>query len=311
MKNIFAFDLNLLVAFNALMMEGNVTRAAERIGLAQSSMSNALNRLRDAMDDQLFVRAAGGMRPTELALRIAPDVNTAITAAQRVLNHNRDFDPAVANFELRLATSDYFEFVFLPEIIERIQAVAPDATIRTVPFAAGDISSQLDNNEVDLGIGSVDLPPRRFRSKRLVAEKLVCICSPCHPVVDKGLDLETFITSPQILFSIRGDGTGMIDTVLARQGLKRRVAVTTSSLFGLARLSANANMLAVTTQRLAQRLKENVDLEVLPLPLDEVTFTFSFYWEESQPKTAEREWLMNLITQVINEELPDQAALAG
>jgi DNA-binding transcriptional LysR family regulator len=94
----------------------------------------------------------------------------------------------------------------------------------------------------------------------------------------------------------------MIDTVLARQGLKRKVAVTTSSLFGLARLAANANMLAVTTQRLARRLQENAELEILPLPLDEVTFTFSFYWEDSQPKTAEREWLMKLITDVIEEK---------
>lgn len=302
MKNISGFDLNLLVAFHALMAEGNVTRAADRIGLAQSSMSNALNRLRDSMSDQLFVRAAGGMRPTELALRIAPDVSNAITAAQRALNHNRAFDAAVANFDMRLATSDYFEYVFLPEIVERVQTEAPDATLRTVPFVSSEIGAQLDSNEIDLGIGAADLPAQRFRSSRLVAEKLVCVCAPDHPVVENGLDFDTFINSPQILFSIRGDGTGMIDKVLARQGLKRKVAVVTSSLFGLARLSANANMLAVTTQRLARRLQENAELEILPLPLDEVTFTFSFYWEDSQPKTAEREWLMNLITDVIDDK---------
>lgn len=301
MKNIASFDLNLLVAFHALMAEGNVTRAADRIGLAQSSMSNALNRLRDSMGDQLFVRASGGMRPTELALRIAPDVSAAITAAQRVLNHNRDFDPSAASFDMRLATSDYFEFVFLPEIVERIQQEAPAATVRTVPFVPGAIADQLDSSEVDLGIGAVELQAQRFKSRRLVVEKLVCVCSPDHPVVKSGLDLETFINAPQILFSIRGDGTGMIDTVLARQGLKRRVAVTTSSLFGLARLAANANLLAVTTERLARRLQENADLEVLALPLQEVSFTFSFYWEESQPKTAERNWLMTLISEVIEE----------
>lgn len=301
MRNIARFDLNLLVAFHALMVEGNVTRAAERIGLAQSSMSNALNRLRDAMGDQLFVRAAGGMRPTELAKRIAPDVSNAIISAQRALNHNRNFDPAVANFDMRLATSDYFEFVFLPEIVERVRAEAPEATLRTVPFVSDKIGAQLDNNEVDLGIGAVDLQAQRFRSSRVVAEKLVCICAPDHPVVETGLDFETFLGSPQVLFSIRGDGTGMIDRVLARQGLTRKVAVTTSSLFGLARLAANASLLAVTTQRLARRLQENAELEILPLPLDEVTFTFSFVWEESQPKTAEREWLMNLITDVVGD----------
>ncbi|MFK7943703.1 MAG: LysR family transcriptional regulator [Paracoccaceae bacterium] len=302
MKNIAAFDLNLLVAFHALMAEGNVTRAADRIGLAQSSMSNALNRLRESLGDPLFVRAAGGMRPTELALKIAPDVSTAITAAQRAINHNRDFDPAVASFDLRLATSDYFEFVFLPEIIDRVQKEAPGASIRTVPFVPSEITEQLDQNEVDLGIGSTDLPAQRFKARHLVEEKLVCVCAPNHPVVAKGLNFDTFIKAPQILFSIRGDGTGMIDQVLSRKGLKRKVAVTTSSLFGLSRLTSNANLIAVTTQRLAAQLRDNAELRVLPLPLDEDTFTFFLYWEESQPKTAEREWLIRIIEETIGNQ---------
>lgn len=302
MLNVAAFDLNLLVAFDALMSERNVTRAADRIGLAQSSMSNALNRLRDTLDDPLFVRASGGMRPTELALSIAPDVTLAVSAAQRAINHNRAFDPAEASFEVRLATSDYFEFVFLPEIVERALVEAPGASIRTVPFVPSQIGDQLDQNEIDLGIGAAELPARRFQSRQLVAETLVCVCAPHHPIVETGLDFETFINAPQILFSIRGDGTGMIDQVLARQGLKRNVAVTTSSLFGLARLTANANLLAVTTRRLASRLRENAELEILPLPLDEDTFTFTVYWEESQPKTAERNWLVRLIESTISDE---------
>lgn len=308
MKNISSFDLNLLVAFNALMAEGNVTRAADRIGLAQSSMSNALNRLRESLGDPLFVRAAGGMRPTELALSIAPDVNVAIVAAERAINHNREFDPAVTNFELRLATSDYFEFVFLPEIIDRVQTEAPRATIRTVPFSPADIANQLDQNEIDLGIGSADLAAQRFKSRLLVEEKLVCVCAPDHPIVLEGLDFDTFINAPQILFSIRGDGTGMIDQVLARKGLERKVAVSTSSLFGLSRLTANANLLAVTTQRLAARLRENAELKVLPLPLDEDTFKFFIYWEESQPKTAEREWLVKLMEETVGGQRQDGLA---
>ena len=302
MKNVASFDLNLLVAFHALMAEGNVTRAADRIGLAQSSMSNALNRLRDSLGDPLFVRAAGGMKPTELALTIAPDVSLAITAAQRAINHNREFDPAVTNFDMRVATSDYFEFVFLPAIVDRVQKEAPGATIRTVPFASDEIANQLDQNEIDLGIGAVELSAQRFQARHLVEEKLVCVCAPSHPVASKGLDFDTFIEAPQILFSIRGDGTGMIDQLLARQGLKRKVAVTTSSLFGLSRLTANANLLAVTTQRLAARLRENAELEVLPLPLEQDTFTFHTYWEESQPKTAEREWLIDLIEKTIADQ---------
>lgn len=306
MRNIASFDLNLLVAFHALMAERNVTRAADRIGLAQSSMSNALNRLRENLNDPLFVRAAGGMRPTELALSIAPDVSLAISAAQRAINHNRTFDPATTEFELRLATSDYFEFVFLPEIIERVLAEAPGASIRTAPFVPGEIADQLDSNTFDLGIGAAELPAQRFRSQRLVSETLVCVCAPDHPVVQDGLDFDTFITAPQVLFSIRGDGTGMIDQVLARQGLKRKVAVTTSSLFGLSRLTSNANLLAVTTRRLATRLQENAELQVLPLPLDEAEFTFSVYWEESQPKTAEREWLVSLIEETIAKDPEDE-----
>src|SRR5579883_3321284 len=88
-----AIDLNLLRVFDALLEEQSVTRAGARLGLSQSAISHALNRLRYVLRDELFVRGPDGMRPTERAAEMAPRLHHALLQLQLALTPG-DFVPA-------------------------------------------------------------------------------------------------------------------------------------------------------------------------------------------------------------------------
>ena len=150
MKNIAGVDLNLMTAFEAMMLEGNVTRAAARIGLAQPSMSNALGRLRVLFDDQLFVRTPVGMHPTEKARAIAPLVSTALAALRSAINDAGIFDPVSSALTIRIATTDYGEFIVLPKVMQILRSAAPNMTLISVPFSRAAIADQLSRGDVDL-----------------------------------------------------------------------------------------------------------------------------------------------------------------
>ena len=122
-------DLNLLRVFDTLIEVRSVTRAAGKLGLTQSAVSHALARLRNALDDPLFVRAPGGLQPTARALEIAPGVREGLAQLRGALSPT-EFDPATASRTFTLAAGSYFCVLLVPELIARVRAAAPDVVLR-------------------------------------------------------------------------------------------------------------------------------------------------------------------------------------
>src|SRR6266403_1487598 len=119
-----AFDLNLLIVFDAVMQERSVTRAGSRIGLSQPAMSHALNRLRYMLKDELFVRSPKGMVPTPRAEMLAPPLSNALSEMQLALVP-AVFDPAVSDRRFALAVSNYAEIVLVPPLAAAVSVAAP------------------------------------------------------------------------------------------------------------------------------------------------------------------------------------------
>jgi DNA-binding transcriptional LysR family regulator len=128
-----AIDLNLLVAFDALVAEGNVTRAGARIGLSQPALSKALGRLRNLFDDPLFIRIDGRMQPTARALQLADPVRRALTEIERAMVPAACFEPASAEGLVVLATVDLTDLLLLPRVIAHLREAAPGLDVRVRP----------------------------------------------------------------------------------------------------------------------------------------------------------------------------------
>jgi len=244
--DLHGIDLNLLVAFDALMAERSVTRAGARIGRTQPAMSAAMSRLRSLLRDELFVRGPKGLQPTPRALDLAEPLGRALADIQRTLEFTQAFDPRTSAATFNLGLSEHPTFVLLPHLVERLQEAAPAITLRVRSFTARDEAvTMLDAGSVDL---TVSVPPTtatgRVLTRPLFDEQFVCIVRSGHAAARAPLDIETFLGLSHLLVSPEGDRFGSVDAALAKQGLKRRLAVTLPHMHAVPALIARSNMIS-------------------------------------------------------------------
>ena len=194
--DLHGIDLNLLVAFDALMVERNVTRAGKRTGRTQPAMSAALARLRALFEDELFVRAPSGLQPTQRAIELAEPLGRALGEIRRTLDFTQRFDPATSTQGFTLALSDHPALVLLPRLTDTLRKIAPGVILRINAYThRDDAVSLLDAGEADLTIG---VPARqgaggRILTRPLFEDRFVCILRRDHPAASQTLDLDAFL----------------------------------------------------------------------------------------------------------------------
>src|SRR5882672_8723941 len=169
-----AFDLNLLIVFDAVMQDRSVTRAGSRIGLSQPAMSHALNRLRHMLKDDLFVRTPEGMVPTPRAEMLARPLRSALGELQLALEPAA-FDPAASDRRFALAVNNYAAVVLAPPLVAAVTAAAPAVRLDLRPSGTLDVVEQLDRGDLDLAVGSLDNPGERFATARLLEDPFVMV----------------------------------------------------------------------------------------------------------------------------------------
>lgn len=262
--NLSGFDLNLLLVFDAIMGERHVTRAGDRIGMSQPAMSNALNRLRHHLKDELFVRGPDGMRPTPRALELAAPVRAALQNLETALDPAR-FDPATASRTFSIGTNDYSVPTLMPEVAARLQKEAPGINIRLVS-SAGQTFEMLDAQEIDFGISAFGSIPERFGSVPLVEDSYVLTMREGHPLARGELPLAKYAAARHMLVSPRGDTHGFIDQALAEQGLVRQIAMTITSFSSAPALLANTDLILAMPKRIAATFTPLYSLVTRPAP---------------------------------------------
>src|SRR5215469_1456620 len=215
-------DLNLLVLFEALLIERNVSRAARRLGLAQPSASNALNRLRGLFGDDLFIRTPREMRPTPRAMALAEPIISALQQVRSALEPPVAFDPALATRKFAIAGADNVDFA-LALVGLRLSQAAPHAEFDLITSAGSDPAySMLDAGSLDIAIGLFRAVPKRFNTVSLYWERYVCIADGDNMELVDGLTLEKFAALPHLAVTREA---GIVDDALAKRGVERRIAV--------------------------------------------------------------------------------------
>src|ERR1700761_3175538 len=180
-------DLNLLKVFDALLDERNVTRAGGRLGLSQSAVSHALGRLRQLLNDELFVRRSSGMDPTPRALEIGPILHTALLQMQTALAP-AGFDPSSTERRFSISAGPYGCAVLVPALVQLLGQRAPGATLQVIPYGAGTVEA-LDTGRCDAALMALDAFPRRFRFQQLFTETMVWVVRSGHPLAEGELTL--------------------------------------------------------------------------------------------------------------------------
>jgi LysR family transcriptional activator of mexEF-oprN operon len=299
--NLSRLDLNLLVAFDALLAEGSVTRAAERVGIGQPSMSHALGRLRTLLKDELFVRAPEGVRPTPRALALAEPIRGALCVIQGTLLQEQGFDPAEAERSFLLGMPDSIEIALLPRLMAHLEATAPKVRVRVRAIDRFDVLEQLDRDRLHLGIGLFTEGEVRHKRRRLYGANYLCLYDPARLPLEPPITLEDYVAVPHVLGSPRGDAHGVVDDALAPLGLKRTIAVTTPHFAAVPFHLKGARLLSTVPQPAARIFAERFGLRASPVPVALPDVDVAMLWHASYDHDAAHRWLRGTVARLAAE----------
>jgi DNA-binding transcriptional LysR family regulator len=279
--NLTGIDLNLLVVFDALMTEGQVTRAGEKLGLSQPATSNALARLRNLTKDELFVRNSGKLQPTPVAIALAQQIQPALNQIQTALSPPQPFDPLTSDRVFRIGMNDYVEFVLLPPLLEKMAPIAPHIKIQVRSGNREQQLALLDNGEIDLICGLFPNKIAWHEQQLLFQEQFVCICRRDHPSIGDTISLDDYVNTDHLLVSVQEDMVGRVDFLLAQQNLTRNIAVSTPHFLVAPSILARTNLVATLVERVAKEFAPILNLKILRCPLPLQGFSVFLRWHQS------------------------------
>ena len=299
--DIRAVDLNLLKAFDALMNERAVTRAAGRIGLSQPAMSHALSRLRSLFADDLFVRTPTNMEPTARAREIAPLITAAIEHIEAALNLGVGFDPARSTGIYTAGMAEYAEVALVGRLARNFAQHAANAILRLTPATGHEAIEQLDRGEIDLAVAHLPHVPTHIDSMVLLRDPFVVVARKGHPITALTLSLEAYAAQNHVLVSPRGDTSGALDRILVDFGLKRRLALLVASYLAVPAALAASDLVATMPQRTARQIAATAEIAIMPLPID-FAMTVSMAWHRRAASDPAQAWFRAMLIDAAAED---------
>jgi DNA-binding transcriptional LysR family regulator len=288
-----AFDLNLLIVFDAVMQERSVTRAGGRIGLSQPAVSHALGRLRHMLKDELFIRTPEGMVPTPRAEQLAEPLRRALSDMQLALEPE-SFVPSEASRRFDIAVNNYAAVVLAPSIVTSVISAAPGIGLDLRPAGLRDMPALLDRGEHDLAIGTFDDVGERFARAPLVEDSFVVAMRRDHPALRRELTAEALAGVPHLEISSSGEDSSFVDRWLDARGLARNIAHRAPRLSAAAILSTT-DMVTVLSRRLAEHWMRMYGLSTCKLPFASPSIRTGMLWHRRFDDQPAHRWLRGVV----------------
>jgi DNA-binding transcriptional LysR family regulator len=282
-------DLTLLLVFLGLLRHRKALDVAGELGLTQSAISQAVKRLRDIFEDELFLRRPYGMEPTAVALSLEAPVAQAVEALRGALGAARSFDPATASGIVRVAALDAQQAVLIPPLAAALRRHAPGLRLSVLSLARGDAVEALLDGLVDLSIGFLWDMPEVIFGETLYAESYLVAARP--DVMPDPLDLDAYCQADHVLVAPGGDLRGVVDEQLAGVGRSRNVVLGLPGFLPALAAVAASEALMTLPSRVATAFAPAFGLVTAPPPLDIRRFPVSVFWHRRNDADMRTRWL--------------------
>jgi LysR family transcriptional activator of mexEF-oprN operon len=300
-------DLNLLVAFQVLVREKSVSRAAERLFLGQPAVSGALARLRDLLQDEILVRTGRGMEPTAKALTLYAQLAPALESIRATLFEQPAFDPAKEARTFHVGMRDWVEMWLVPELIARIQEDAPRVRVAVRASDAQSGTPMLENDEMDLGISVFPEGPSWQRREQLVSMSYRCVYDGDRLGVASPLTLEEYLAHPHLLTPTQADFRGAVDEELTGRNKRRSVIYATSRFAALPLILRRAAVIAIVPEQSALHWERTFGLTSSPVPVRIAPLAVSMIWHAKREGDAGLQWLRGLVRDVVASRMRERS----
>ncbi|TGS09410.1 LysR family transcriptional regulator [Mesorhizobium sp. M2E.F.Ca.ET.209.01.1.1] len=300
--NLNALDLNLVRVLDALLREKSVTRAGEQIGLSQPAVSAALNRLRHALNDQLFVRRGNDMVPTPRAESLAEPVRAALREIERAFQPATDFDPARLERTFTFMGADFFSMLLMPPFAARIAAIAPGVSFRFLDSAIGDVSKLLQEDQIDVALERPLEVAEWVSNVALFGSPFAIIAAKDNEALRQAgigegeeVPLDLFCALPHALRSIDGSMSGFTDDALARMGRARRATLALPHCQAVALAVAGGPYLAAVPTQFAVATAKSLPLRIYRAPIPIPSPAVRMYWHARRDDEPPHRWIRGQI----------------
>jgi DNA-binding transcriptional LysR family regulator len=301
--NFRTLDLNLLRVFDAVMAEGSLTRAAERLAMTQPAASHALKRLHGAVGEDLFHRTAFGMRPTARAELLWPQVRAALAQLQTALSP-RSFDPTRDAATFNIAMADATAAMLLPGVVSAIESARALANVRVLPLTTRDPRRLVEEADADLAIGYFPNAiaaivaqggEAALHHRQLYATEYFCVMRRDHPLASEELTLDTFVAAHHLLVTFSGRAHGFVDEALAALGRQRRVVLTVNQFATAGSVVARSDLLTVLPRQFLPATGVEHRLVQKPLPLSLASVNVEMMWHLRKDDDPAHRWLREVV----------------
>jgi DNA-binding transcriptional LysR family regulator len=279
-------DLNLFRVFDVVYRERNFTRAAEVLFLSQSAVSHALARLREQLDDPLFVRQGRGVAPTPIAERLAPGIQEALTLFQQAVARTRHFDPRRDAGHVTLAMNDELEPSLLPRFVTRLRESTPQVRVASVRLDRASLERDLASGRLDLAVDVAQPTGADLRHTALLRDTF-CVVSARR----RKLDVVAYLAARHVTVSSRRTGLALEDLVLGRLGYQREIAVRCQHPEAACRIVAGSDLLLTMPRRHAAALNAPLGNQLLPMPVALPPVELHLYWHRQVDGEPRSQWL--------------------
>lgn len=302
MSRLRQLDLNLLVAFQALMQTRSVTRAAGQLNITQSAMSRTLQRLRTQLNDPLFLRGKDGLIPTVNAEMMADGIDKALSDIEHAINLP-DFQPGQSDEEFTLMISSFMSQIFLPSLLNRLHQQAPGMHFECVSRVP-DFMQQLESGRIDLAITTLDKTTHAdIYAHPLAEDSLVTVMRHDHPLASQPLTVTEFCAAQHVQLTLGKDRHNSIDEQLEQQGLSRNVVIRTPHFTSAPYLVAQSDLLLTMPSMLASRMSKPLNLAIRTPPVSVPPHTYNLIWHTRQHNNRAHRWLREQVIDSITQQI--------
>lgn len=290
-------DIDWLGIFVEVYQLQSVSKAAQRLGIAQANASIALNKLRRHFGDPLFTRTSRGMEPTPRATSIYPELHEALARIRRAQGASAAFSPSDTRRQFRICMTDISEIVLLPTLVNHLQRVAPHVSLEAENIS-GDTRQRLESGEVDIAVGFMPDLEAGIYQQALFEQDFVCLASGRHPRARGKLDRRTFFNEGHLVVTTSGTGHAIVDKILAQSGAERRIVLRVPSFLGVARIVADTELLVVVPRLLGERLAAQARVQIFRPPVRLPSYKVKQHWHERFNAEPGNIWLRNTIAEL-------------
>ncbi|MBB5392313.1 MULTISPECIES: LysR family transcriptional regulator [unclassified Herbaspirillum] len=296
-----SFDLNLLPVALAIFEERSVSGAARKLDMSQPAVSVALNKLRLALGDPLFVRTAHGMEPTPRALTLISPTRDIMQRLHTDVLASETFNPASTTRRFAIALSDIGEMTFLPKLLDRLRRDAPLASILSLSMSPLELSAALENGEVDLAVGYFpDLKNRNFFQQRLFSHDFICLLSADHPHRSRKITIDQFLRMGHAVIKAEGRSQELFEQFLIRQKIQRRIVLSTPHFMSIPFLIASSDLIATVPRAVGESFAQFSNIKLVEPPFEIPSFDLRQHWHRKYHKDGGNAWLRAVIAEMFS-----------